>query len=207
MIVGDDARAIPAFAEAAGEAPAVVLAVVCADATPLVEEAAVLVELLDASLVLFPMQVSHPVPGGTVWRYPYLQLRPILEELYGVLGPRKLVWGSDLPNIQRNCTYRQGRDYLESHDLGLTGPEYDAGWFVAPTVVTDLAADARLVQEEVFGPVLAVQKFHTEIELVVRVDPDRPSLDLPGDAHGPGHIARPDCPGQAVLCAVRELDG
>ena len=70
--------------------------------------------------LLFPMQVSHPVPGGTVWRYPYLQLRPILEELYGVLGPRKLVWGSDLPNIQRNCTYRQGRDYLESHDLGLS---------------------------------------------------------------------------------------
>ncbi len=48
----------------------------------------------------------------------------------------------------------------------LTGPEYDDGWFVAPTVVTDLAADARLVQEEVFGPVLAVQKFHTEIEAI-----------------------------------------
>ena len=48
----------------------------------------------------------------------------------------------------------------------LTGPEYDEGWFVAPTVVTDLAPDARLVQEEVFGPVLAVQKFHTETEAI-----------------------------------------
>lgn len=48
----------------------------------------------------------------------------------------------------------------------LTGPDYDDGWFVAPTVVTDLAPDARLVQEEVFGPVLAVQKFHTETEAI-----------------------------------------
>jgi betaine-aldehyde dehydrogenase len=48
----------------------------------------------------------------------------------------------------------------------LSGEEYDNGWFVAPTVITDLAPDARLVQEEVFGPVLAVQKFHTEAEAI-----------------------------------------
>lgn len=70
--------------------------------------------------LLFPMQVSHPVPGGTTWRYPYVQLKPLIEQLYDVLGPRKLVWGSDLPNIQRNCMYTQGRDYLECHDLGLS---------------------------------------------------------------------------------------
>jgi predicted TIM-barrel fold metal-dependent hydrolase len=73
--------------------------------------------------LLFPMQVSHPVPGGSVWRYPYLQLKPLVEELFDTLGAEKLVWGSDLPNIQRNCTYRQGLDYLECHDLGL--PESD----------------------------------------------------------------------------------
>jgi predicted TIM-barrel fold metal-dependent hydrolase len=69
--------------------------------------------------LLFPMQVSHPVPGGSVWRYPYLQLRGLVQELFEVLGPEKLIWGSDLPNIQRNCTYRQGRDYLEAHELEL----------------------------------------------------------------------------------------
>lgn len=74
--------------------------------------------------LLFPMQVSHPVPGGAIWHYPYTQLTPLIEELYDVLGSRKLVWGSDLPNIQRNCTYKQGRDYLQCHDLSLS----DADW-------------------------------------------------------------------------------
>ncbi len=75
--------------------------------------------------LLFPMQVSHPVPGGTVWRYPYAQVKPLAEELFDVLGPEKLVWGSDLPNIQRNCTYRQGRDYLECLDLTLSDDHRD----------------------------------------------------------------------------------
>jgi betaine-aldehyde dehydrogenase len=48
----------------------------------------------------------------------------------------------------------------------LTGAAYDKGWFVAPTVFTDLAPDSRLVQEEVFGPVLVIQKFHTEAEAI-----------------------------------------
>lgn len=36
------------------------------------------------------------------------------------------------------------------------------GNFVSPTIVTGLPNDSRLVQEEVFGPVLAVQTFSTE---------------------------------------------
>ncbi len=31
----------------------------------------------------------------------------------------------------------------------------DAGWFIPPTIVADVAPDAQLAQEEVFGPVLA----------------------------------------------------
>ncbi len=48
----------------------------------------------------------------------------------------------------------------------LTGPEYDKGWFIAPTIFTDAPPDSRIVQEEVFGPVLVVQKFHTEAEAI-----------------------------------------
>ena len=36
-------------------------------------------------------------------------------------------------------------------------PETGLGWFVEPTIFDDLDGDDRLVQEEVFGPVLAVQ--------------------------------------------------
>ncbi|WP_051389278.1 aldehyde dehydrogenase family protein [Arthrobacter sp. 35W] len=48
----------------------------------------------------------------------------------------------------------------------LEGGPYDDGHFVAPTIVTDLPAGSRLLKEEVFGPVLAVQKFGTEEEAI-----------------------------------------
>ena len=75
--------------------------------------------------LLFPMQVSHPVPGGKVWRYPYAELAPLIVELCSRLGAEKLIWGSDLPNVQRNCLYRQSRDYLECHALPITEGERD----------------------------------------------------------------------------------
>jgi acyl-CoA reductase-like NAD-dependent aldehyde dehydrogenase len=40
------------------------------------------------------------------------------------------------------------------------------GFFHQPTVLTDLPADARVITEEVFGPVLTVQAFDTEDEAV-----------------------------------------
>jgi len=38
----------------------------------------------------------------------------------------------------------------------LTGPGYDRGYFVAPTVFDHVAADSTIAQEEIFGPVLSV---------------------------------------------------
>jgi len=63
--------------------------------------------------LLFPMQVSHPVPGGSIWEYPYSEIHPLIADLAGQLGVEKLVWGTDLPNCERNCTYRQARNYLQ----------------------------------------------------------------------------------------------
>src|SRR5713226_3619695 len=37
----------------------------------------------------------------------------------------------------------------------LTGPGYDRGYFVAPTVFDHVAADSTIAQEEIFGPVLS----------------------------------------------------
>jgi 1-pyrroline dehydrogenase len=39
-----------------------------------------------------------------------------------------------------------------------------AGFFVEPTVIAGVMQDAEIVQEEVFGPVLTVQRFHQEDE-------------------------------------------
>ena len=40
----------------------------------------------------------------------------------------------------------------------LTGPEYDKGYFVAPTIFKDVTPDMTIAQEEIFGPVLAVMR-------------------------------------------------
>lgn len=40
------------------------------------------------------------------------------------------------------------------------------GFFVAPTVYIDVPTGSRLWQEEVFGPVLAVRRFHTDDEAI-----------------------------------------
>src|SRR6266508_4618445 len=47
---------------------------------------------------------------------------------------------------------REGRLLLGGEAQG------DAGYFISPTIIADVAPDARLSQEEVFGPVLAVLK-------------------------------------------------
>ena len=48
----------------------------------------------------------------------------------------------------------------------LTGGPYDGGTFVAPAVFTDLPPRSRLIQEEIFGPVLTVQRFSDDDEAI-----------------------------------------
>lgn len=44
--------------------------------------------------------------------------------------------------------------------------DFAKGYFVEPTVFVDCKQDMRIVQEEIFGPVLTVQKFSTEEEAI-----------------------------------------
>lgn len=57
----------------------------------------------------------------------------------------------------------QGREIVTGGARILTDT---GGYFMAPTIVTGVQPDDRIVQEEVFGPVLAVQSFDTEQEAV-----------------------------------------
>lgn len=45
-------------------------------------------------------------------------------------------------------------------------PECGSGWFVEPTIFTDVRPDMRIAQEEVFGPVLSVIRFDSDDEAV-----------------------------------------
>lgn len=51
-----------------------------------------------------------------------------------------------------------GERILEGH--------LEKGYFVEPTIFTDTSPDMRIVQEEIFGPVLVVQKFNDEKEAI-----------------------------------------
>ncbi|MFD2472038.1 aldehyde dehydrogenase family protein [Amycolatopsis silviterrae] len=42
----------------------------------------------------------------------------------------------------------------------------DQGWFVRPTVLTNVARDSRIAREEIFGPVLTVVPFDTDEEVL-----------------------------------------
>ncbi|MEB3100843.1 aldehyde dehydrogenase family protein [Ferviditalea candida] len=48
----------------------------------------------------------------------------------------------------------------------MTGGGYEQGCFVEPTIFVDAAPNMRIVQEEIFGPVLVVQKFKDEQEAI-----------------------------------------
>jgi aldehyde dehydrogenase (NAD+) len=45
-------------------------------------------------------------------------------------------------------------------------PELQGGYYISPTIFTDVKNDMRIAQEEIFGPVLAVIKYDGEEEAV-----------------------------------------
>lgn len=72
---------------------------------------------------------------------------------------------------------KQGRRVLEYIETGkkegaklifggnrLSGPVFDGGWFVEPTLFDDVTEDMTIAQEEIFGPVLAIIKVPSEEE-------------------------------------------
>lgn len=60
--------------------------------------------------ILFPVIV-----GPLGWDYPYPQAQRIVKVLYEEVGAEKLVWGSDMPVVECNCTYKQSLNYLKNY--------------------------------------------------------------------------------------------
>jgi acyl-CoA reductase-like NAD-dependent aldehyde dehydrogenase len=81
--------------------------------------------------------------------------------------------GTDLGPLQNKMQYdkvvRLIEDTKKSGATILAGGEVPAGpgYFLPPTLVTDIADDSRLVQEEQFGPIVPILKF-TDVDDAVR---------------------------------------
>lgn len=85
---------------------------------------------------------------------------PSLEETE--LGP--LVSASHLANVQSYVEIgkREGARCL----IGGYAVEQNTGYFYQPTVFVDVTQDMRIVQEEIFGPVVTIQSFKNEDEAI-----------------------------------------
>lgn len=109
--------------------------------------------------------------------------RSIADEFLSKLGARVeamqvgdgLDPATDVAPVVSRSQQRSILEYIEvaRHDgeivaggAALSGDRYDAGCYVAPTVVAGLPEGSRIVQEEIFGPVLAVQLFDDEDEAI-----------------------------------------
>jgi betaine-aldehyde dehydrogenase len=70
------------------------------------------------------------------------------------------------PQLQRVLEYidigKKEGARLEIGGERLKGDRYGEGYFVSPTIFSEVKPDMRIVQEEIFGPVVVMQKFTTE---------------------------------------------
>jgi predicted TIM-barrel fold metal-dependent hydrolase len=71
------------------------------------------------------LEVMFPITYGGVWDYPYPEAQALVESLRDQLGAERLMWGSDMPNVERFCTYRQSLDYVRKYCSFLTAREKD----------------------------------------------------------------------------------
>lgn len=64
----------------------------------------------------------------------------------------------------------------EVFQAGEVSPALSGGAFIRPTLVTGVQSTSRLVQEEIFGPVLVVQTFRSPSEAVALANNSRYGL-------------------------------
>jgi aminomuconate-semialdehyde/2-hydroxymuconate-6-semialdehyde dehydrogenase len=73
------------------------------------------------------------------------------------------------------CSFLDGLGGAEGRML--TGGARGEGWFVRPTVVVDAPPDARINREESFGPIITVEPFDSEDDVVARANATRFGLN------------------------------
>jgi RHH-type transcriptional regulator, proline utilization regulon repressor / proline dehydrogenase / delta 1-pyrroline-5-carboxylate dehydrogenase len=104
----------------------------------------------------------------------------LLERLAGAVEVLQVgqadAFGADVPPvIEREAQERVERYRALARDTGrIVAEQQDdlppAGWFVAPTVVADLPPDSAVLREEIFGPLLAVERVRDVDHACDRVD-------------------------------------
>jgi predicted TIM-barrel fold metal-dependent hydrolase len=63
----------------------------------------------------FFTELMFPITWGGRWDYPYREAHPLIRDAHRRFGGEKLMWGSDMPNVERFCTYGQSLEYLRRY--------------------------------------------------------------------------------------------
>ena len=63
----------------------------------------------------FLVEIVYPIGRGAIEEYPFPVSIRAVRELYQTFGAKKLVWGSDIPMVERYCTYSQSLGYFLKH--------------------------------------------------------------------------------------------
>jgi predicted TIM-barrel fold metal-dependent hydrolase len=87
-------------------------------------------EIPDEAMAVFKrdnlqLEAMFPITWGGVWDYPYPEAQELIRGLRDMFGAAKLIWGSDMPNVERFCTYRQCVDYVRRYCTFLKPAEKD----------------------------------------------------------------------------------
>lgn len=73
----------------------------------------------------FYVEIMFPITWGGRWDYPYREAHPLIADLRRRIGAEKLLWGSDMPNVERFCTYQQSLDYVSRYCEFFSSAELD----------------------------------------------------------------------------------
>lgn len=68
-------------------------------------------------------ELLYPISWGGKMDYPFARAHGHIRQFYDRFGPGKWIWGSDMPNVGRYCTYRQALTYIWSHADFLSGED------------------------------------------------------------------------------------
>jgi predicted TIM-barrel fold metal-dependent hydrolase len=71
------------------------------------------------------LEVMFPITWGGTWDYPYPEAQAVIKDMRDKFGASKLIWGSDMPNVERFCTYTQSADYVRRYCSFLSAEEKD----------------------------------------------------------------------------------
>ena len=61
------------------------------------------------------IEIVYPIGRGQIEEYPFKISHEAIKLLYNEFGAKKLVWGSDIPMIERYCSYSQSLNYITNY--------------------------------------------------------------------------------------------